>query len=107
MTSQDSSISYNDIQPLPEYQYYEEDFCFNDDIFDTDSERIRAIKWIVDNKLSIGEKEIFLLYTHNNSNYHKTAKLLGCSVTTCRNKIIIIRRKIINELCKYTQEIYT
>lgn len=86
----------NTKQPLPEYQYYPEDFEFNDSIWDEDSERLRKLKWIIDNRLSIGEKEIFLLYTHNNSNYHKLSKLLGCSVTTARNKIIQIRKKIIS-----------
>lgn len=94
MTSTNSNINSNEIQPLPEYLPYKEDFAFNDDIFDEDSEKIRKIKWIIDHKLSIGEKQIFLLYAHNNSNYHKTARILGCSVTTARNKIMIIRAKI-------------
>lgn len=94
MTLQKSSINTNQEQPLPEYQYYPEDFCFNDDIFDSDDEKIRKIKWIIDNKLSVGEKEIFLLYVHNDSNYHKLSRILGCSVTTCRNKICIIRNRI-------------
>ena len=91
-----TNLSTNTKQPLPSWQPYPEDFQFNDDIWDEDSERIRRLKWIIDNKLSIGEKEIFLLYTHNNSNYHKTAKILGCSVTTARNKIIQIRKKIMS-----------
>ena len=94
MTSTNSNIKSNQEQPFPEWKYYPEDFAFNDDVLDEDSEKIRKIKWIIDHKLSIGEKEVFLLYTHNNSNYHKTAKLLNCSVTTARNKIMIIRAKI-------------
>ena len=89
-----SDTSTNAVQPYPSWKPYKEDFAYNDNIWDEDSEKIRKIKWIIDNKLSIGEKEIFLLYTHNNSNYHKTAKLLNCSVTTARNKIMIIRAKI-------------
>lgn len=89
-----SDTSTNAVQPYPSWKPYKEDFAFNDHIFDEDSEKIRKIKWIIDHKLSIGEKEIFLLYTHNNANYHKTAKLLNCSVTTARNKILIIRAKI-------------
>lgn len=96
MISTNSTINSNQEQPFPEWKYYPEDFAFNDDIWDDDSERIRKIKWVIDNKLSIGEKEIFLLYTHNNSNYHKTAKILGCSVTTARNKILQIRKKILS-----------
>lgn len=94
MTSTNSNINSNQEQPYPSWKPYKEDFAYNDNIWDEDSEKIRKIKWIIDNKLSIGEKEIFLLYTHNNSNYHKTAKLLNCSVTTARNKILIIRAKI-------------
>ena len=90
-----SSTNTKQEQPLPDWMPYKEDFEFHDDIWDSDDERIRLLKWIIDNKLSIGEKEIFLLYTHNNSNYHKTAKILGCSVTTARNKIIQIRKKIL------------
>lgn len=89
-----SDTSTNVVQPYPSWKPYKEDFAFNDNIWDEDSEKIRKIKWIIDNKLSIGEKEVFLLYTHNNANYHKTAKLLNCSVTTARNKIMIIRAKI-------------
>ena len=96
MTSTNSNINSNQEQPFPEWKYYPEDFAFNDQIFDEDSEKIRKIKWIIDHKLSIGEKEIFLLYTHNNSNYHKTAKLLNCSVTTARNKVLQIRKKILS-----------
>ena len=94
MISTNSNINSNEIQPLPEYLPYKEDFAYNDNIWHDDSEKIRKIKWVIDHKLSIGEKEIFLLYAHNNSNYHKTAKLLNCSVTTARNKILIIRAKI-------------
>ena len=89
-----SDTSTNAVQPYPSWKPYKEDFAYNDNIWDDDSEKIRKIKWIIDHKLSIGEKEIFLLYAHNNSNYHKTAKLLNCSVTTARNKILIIRAKI-------------
>ena len=92
------STKSNQEQPFPEWKPYPEDFSYSDDIFNEDEEQIIRIKWIVDNKLSIGEKEIFLLYTHNDSNYHKVARILGCSVTTARNKIIQIRKKIIENL---------
>lgn len=97
MTSQPTSGNTNNVQPLPEWQPYPEDFAFNDDMFDDDSDELRKLKWIIDNKLSIGDKEIFLLYTHNDSNYRKTARILGCSPTTLRNKIIQIRTKILYE----------
>ena len=93
-----SNTNTNAVQPYPSWKPYKEDFAFNDNIWDEDSEKIRKIKWVIDNKLSIGEKEIFLLYTHNNSNYHELGRLLGCSSTTARNKIIQIREKIIANL---------
>lgn len=93
-----SNTNISQEQPFPEWKYYPEDFAYNDNIWDEDSEKIRKIKWIIDHKLSIGEKEIFLLYTHNNANYHELGRLLGCSSTTARNKIIQIREKIIANL---------
>lgn len=93
-----SSTNTNQEQPFPEWKYYPEDFAFNDNIWDGDSEKIRKIKWVIENKLSVGEREIFLLYVHNNSNYHELGRLLGCSSTTARTKIIQIREKIIANL---------
>ena len=94
----DLSTNINQIQPLPEYLPYPEDFEYSDDIFNEDSEQILRIKWIIDNKLSVGEKDIFLLYVHNDSNYHKLSRILGCSVTCARYKILSIRKKIIDNL---------
>ena len=99
MILQSMNTNTNQEQPFPEWKYYPEDFAYNDNIWDDDSEKIRKIKWVIDHKLSIGEKEIFLLYAHNNSNYHKTAKLLNCSVTTAHSKILIIRAKIKSYSC--------
>lgn len=93
-----SSTNTSQEQPFPEWKYYPEDFAYNDNIWDGDSEKIRKIKWVIENKLSVGEREIFLLYAHNNSNYHELGRLLGCSSTTARNKIIQIREKIIANL---------
>jgi DNA-directed RNA polymerase specialized sigma24 family protein len=93
-----SDTSTNAVQPYPDWKPYEEDFVFNDSIWDSDDERIRHIKWVIDNKLSVGEREIFILYAHNNSNYRKLSRLLGCSATTARNRISQIRKKIIENL---------
>jgi len=98
MISQDSTTNTNSVQPLEEHIPYIEDWDFNNTIWDEDDERIRKIKWIIKYKLSPGERDLIILYTHNNSNYHTMARLLGCSVTTCRNKICQIRNKIIDNL---------
>ena len=95
--NQMTSQPLNKVQPLPEWKYHEEDFAYNpEDIFSEDSEEISKFKEIISNKLSVCEREIFLLYTHNNSNYRKLSKLLGCSPTTARTKVCQIRNKILS-----------
>ena len=79
--------------------YYPEDYSFNEnDIFNEDSEQIRKIKWIIDNKLTDSEKVIFLMYTERNSSASATAKVLNCTPATVRNYINRIRQKIKDNL---------
>ena len=79
--------------------YYPEDYSFNEnDIFNEDSEQIRKIKWIIDNKLTDSEKVIFLMYTERNSSASATAKVLHCTPATVRNYINRIRQKIKDNL---------
>ena len=48
--------------------YYPEDYSYDEnDIFSEDSEQIRKIKWVIDNKLTPSEKTIFLMYTDRNT----------------------------------------
>lgn len=85
----------NEVQPLPEWQYYPEDFIPSDDIMSDDDDRIHRLKEIICRELTVGEREIWLLYTHNDANYHEAARLLGCSISTARKRIIMIRNKIL------------
>ena len=78
--------------------YYPEDYSFEADIFNEDSEQIRKIKWIIDNKLTDSEKAIFLMYTERNSSASATAKVLRCTPATVRNYINRIRQKIKDNL---------
>ena len=78
--------------------YYPEDYSFESDIFNEDSEQIRKIKWIIDNKLTDSEKTIFLMYTERNSSASATAKVLNCTPATVRNYINRIRQKIKDNL---------
>mgnify|MGYP003469742685 CR=1 FL=1 len=79
--------------------YYPEDYSFDEnDIFNEDSEQIRKIKWIIDNKLTDSEKAIFLMYTDRNSSASATAKVLHCTPATVRNYINRIRQKIKDNL---------
>ena len=79
--------------------YYPEDYSLDvNDIFNEDSEQIRKIKWIIDNKLTDSEKTIFLMYTERNSSASATAKVLHCTPATVRNYINRIRQKIKDNL---------
>ena len=79
--------------------YHPEDYSFDEnDIFSEDSEQIRKIKWIIDNKLTPSEKTIFLMYTDRNSSASSTAKILKCTPATVRNYINRIRQKIKDNL---------
>ena len=78
--------------------YYPEDYSFENDIFNEDSEQIRKIKWIIDNKLTDSEKTIFLMYTDRNASASATAKVLRCTPATVRNYINRIRQKIKDNL---------
>lgn len=83
---------------LDDILYYPEDYSFESDIFNEDSEQIRKIKWIIDNKLTDSEKTIFLMYTERNSSASATAKVLNCTPATVRNYINRIRQKIKDNL---------
>ena len=83
---------------LDDILYYPEDYSFENDIFNEDSEQIRKIKWIIDNKLTESEKTIFLMYTERNSSASATAKVLNCTPATVRNYINRIRQKIKDNL---------
>lgn len=79
--------------------YHPEDYNFDEnDIFSEDSEQIRKIKWIIDNKLTPSEKTIFLMYTDRNASASSTAKVLKCTPATVRNYINRIRQKIKDNL---------
>ena len=79
--------------------YYPEDYSFDEnDIFSEDSEQIRKIKWVIDNKLTPSEKTIFLMYTDRNASASATAKILKCTPATVRNYINRIRQKIKDNL---------
>ena len=79
--------------------YCPEEYSFDEnDIFSEDSEQIRKIKWIIDNKLTPSEKTIFLMYTERNSSASATARILKCTPATVRNYINRIRQKIKDNL---------
>lgn len=82
-------IQYNEME-----YYYPEDYCYDNDIFNNDDFLLSKIKWIIDKKLTINERTLFLIFVNNYSNYSKTSKILGCSTPTLKKYINLINNKI-------------
>ena len=84
----------NDI--IRDYKDIKEDYKFNPDIMSNEDERIAKIKEIINNRLSIVDKTLILLYTDCQS-YRKLGKRLGLSHMTCRKEILRIKAIILKE----------
>ena len=81
---------------IRDYKDIKEDYKFNPDIMSTEDERVARIKEIINNKLSLVDKTLILLYTDCQS-YRKLGERLGLSHMTCRKEIIRIKTIILNE----------
>ena len=78
------------------YKEIREDYTFDPDIFSPEDERVAAVKWIIQNRLTEVERTIILLYTDIQS-YRKLGKRLGISRSTCYTLVQNIRKKILKE----------
>jgi len=81
---------------IRDYKEIKEDYKFSDDIMCNEDERIHRIKEIINNKLSIVDKTLILLYTDCQS-YRKLGQRLGLSHMTCRKEIMRIKSIILKE----------
>jgi len=81
---------------IRDYKEIKEDYKFSDDIMCNEDERIYRIKEIINNKLSIVDKTLILLYTDCQS-YRKLGQRLGLSHMTCRKEIMRIKNIILKE----------
>ena len=81
---------------IRDFKEIKEDYKFSDDIMCNEDERIHRIKEIINNKLSIVDKTLILLYTDCQS-YRKLGQRLGLSHMTCRKEIMRIKGIILTE----------
>lgn len=81
---------------IRDYKEIKEDYKFSADIMCSEDERVHRIKEIINNKLSIVDKTLILLYVDCQS-YRKLGARLGLSHMTCRKEIIRIKNIILKE----------
>jgi hypothetical protein len=81
---------------IRDYKEIKEDYKFSADIMCNEEERVHRIKEIINNKLSIIDKTLFLLYVDCQS-YRKLGARLRLSHMTCRKEIIRIKNIILKE----------
>ena len=85
---------------IRDYKEVKEDYKFSADIMCSEDERVHRIKEIINNKLSIVDKTLILLYVDCQS-YRKLGARLGLSHMTCRKEIIRIKNIILKEYERY------
>lgn len=82
-----------------DYKDIEADYRFDPSIFTADGEKVAAIKYIIDNKLTRVDKTLILIYADCLS-FRKMGKRLGFSHTTMRGEVTRIKKIILDEYNK-------
>lgn len=82
-----------------DFKDIEADYRFDPSIFTEDGERVAALKYIINNKLSRVDKTLILIYADCMS-YRKMGQRLGFSHTTMRNEVKRIKGLILEEYAK-------
>ena len=82
-----------------DFKDIEADYAFDPSIFTQDGDRVAAIKYIIDHKLSRVDKTLILIYADCLS-FRKMGKRLGFSHTTLRVEVTRIKRIILEEYAK-------
>lgn len=78
------------------YKEIKADYAFDPDVFCADDDRARAVKWIIDNRLSAVDKTIFLLYTDLQS-CRKLGRRMRISHVTAMREVNRIKAIILEE----------
>lgn len=81
---------------VTEYRNIKEDYAFNPSIFSNENEKVARLKYIIDNRLSVVDKTIILLYAECSS-YRKLGEKMRMSHMTCRKEVLRIRDIILQE----------
>ena len=81
---------------VSEFRKIRQDYTYNPDIMNEEDERLTRLKKIIDQKLSLADKTIILLYVDCQS-YRKLGKRLGVSHMTLRREVQRIKNIILKE----------
>lgn len=84
---------------IAEFRKIKQEYSYNPDIMNEEDERLTRIKKIIDNKLSLADKTIILLYVDCQS-YRKLGARLGVSHMTIRRECQRIKKIILDEYYK-------
>ena len=83
-------------EAIAEFRKIKQDYTYNPDIMNEEDERLTRVKKIIDQKLSLADKTIILLYVDCQS-YRKLGKRLGVSHMTLRREVQRIKNIILKE----------
>ena len=81
---------------VSEFRKIRQDYTYNPDIMNEEDERLTRVKKIIDQKLSLADKTIILLYVDCQS-YRKLGARLGLSHMTLRREVQRIKNIILKE----------
>ena len=81
---------------VSEFRKIRQDYAYNPDIMNEEDERLTRVKKIIDQKLSLADKTIILLYVDCQS-YRKLGARLGVSHMTLRREVQRIKKIILEE----------
>ena len=84
---------------IAEFRKIKQEYSYNPDIMNEEDERLTRVKKIIDQKLSLADKTIILLYVDCQS-YRKLGKRLGVSHMTLRREVQRIKNIILKEYGK-------
>lgn len=98
-----SPNSGNPSKAFRDYKDIEADYRFDPSIFSDEPDRVAAVKWIIDNKLTRVDKTLILIYADCLS-FRKMGQRLGFSHTTMRNEVKRIKQLIMAEYAKIRKE---
>ena len=81
---------------VSEFRKIRQEYSYNPDIMNEEDERLTRVKKIIDQKLSLADKTIILLYVDCQS-YRKLGARLGVSHMTIRREVQRIKNIILKE----------
>lgn len=83
-------------ESIAEFRKIKQEYTYNPDIMNEEDERLTRVKKIIDQKLSLVDKTIILLYVDCQS-YRKLGARLGVSHMTIRREVQRIKNIILKE----------